>query len=82
MKKKDKKKKAILYTETTFADMNVEGFSWYDPNRKKGKKTIEKLTEKEQKALIRGAYRAVLPLIFCMVACGLLLMLLVYLWLK
>ena len=82
MKKKDKKKKAILDTETTFADMNVEGFSWYDPNRKKGKKTIEKLTEKEQKALIRGAYRAVLPLIFCMVACGLLLMLLVYLWLK
>ena len=28
-----KKRKAELDTETTIANMNVEGFSWYDPKR-------------------------------------------------
>jgi len=82
MKRKDKKKKADLDMETTVADMNVEGFSWYDPNRKKDKQPVPKLTEKEQKAMIHGAYRAILPLVICMVACGLFLMCLVYLWLR
>ena len=34
---KDKEKLEELDTETTFADMNVEGFKWYDPAKKKGK---------------------------------------------
>ncbi len=65
MKKKKEKKEVPLDTETTVADMNVEGFSWYDPARKKGKKQTADLTKKEQKALIRGAYRAMIPVIFC-----------------
>ena len=30
-----KRKEEDFDTETTFADMNVEGFSWYDPAKKK-----------------------------------------------
>ena len=31
---KKQKKQDDLDMETTFADMNVEGFSWYNPNKK------------------------------------------------
>ncbi len=82
-KKKDKKQKIELDTKTTVADMNVEGFGWYDPKRKKGeKKPPVKLTKKEERALIRGAYKAMLPMIGCIVTVGALMFLLVYLWLK
>ncbi len=81
MSKKEKKKKSDLDMQTTVADMNVEGFSWYDPARKKGKE-VPQLTKKEQRALIRGAYKAMLPLLVCMVTVGLFLFLLAMLWLK
>ncbi len=82
-KKKKEKNKDELDTQTTVADMNVEGFSWYDPKRKNGEKTSPtKLTKKEQRALIRGAYKAMLPMIACMVTVGALMFLLVYLWLR
>ena len=35
--KKEKKQRAELDMETTIADMNVEGFRWYNPDKKKGK---------------------------------------------
>ncbi len=79
---KKENKKAELDTETTIADMNVEGFSWYDPAKKKGKQPPVQLTKEEQKALIRGAYRAMLPVIGCIAVAGLLMFALAYFWLK
>ncbi len=81
-KEKKKKQKAELDTQTTIADMNVEGFRWYDPKRKEGKAPPPKLTKKEQRALIRGAYKAMLPMFLCMITVFGGLMLLVWLWLK
>ncbi len=81
--KKEKKPKEELDTQTTVADMNVEGFSWYDPTKKKGNKNPPpKLTKKEQSALIKGAYKAMLPMIICMASVMLLMFLLAFLWLK
>ncbi len=78
-KKKEKKQKTELDTETTFADMNVEGFRWYNPDKKKGKKAV-KLTKKEQRALIKGAYQAMIPM-FCCIAIGFLFMMFIaWLW--
>ena len=73
---------AELDTETTFADMNVEGFSWYDPNMSTRKKQATQLTKKEQRALMRGAVRAMLPMIACILSGMLLIFLLAFLWLK
>ncbi len=80
-KKKKKKEKLPLDTETTIADMNVEGFSWYDPKRKNRKQQTQ-LSKKEYWALVRGAYRAMLPLLLCIIVAFGLVMLIAYLWLK
>ncbi len=82
MAKKKDKNKVELDTETTVADMNVEGFSWYDPAKKAGKKEVPKLTKKEQKALIRGAYKAMLPMFLCIALGFGFMILLAWLWLK
>ncbi len=82
MAKKDKKEpKAELDTQTTVANMNVEGLPWYDPARKEGKQA-PKLTKKERRALIWGAYKAYLPMIGCIAVVFIAMFLLVYLWLK
>lgn len=82
-----KKKDDDLDTETTIADMNVEGFRWYDPSRKK-KSNEEKreqpvqLTRKEKRAMMRGAFLAVLPFVCCLVLAMLAVFFLAYLWLN
>ncbi len=82
MAKKEKKPKEELDMETTIADMNVEGFSWYDPSRKNGKKKeTPKLTKKEQKALIIGAYKAMFPLLLCIVLGAVIMFSLAWIWL-
>ncbi|MBE7080255.1 MAG: hypothetical protein E7371_03350 [Clostridiales bacterium] len=81
-KKEKRKKRDDLDMETTIADMNVEGFSWYDPNRKNGKSSAPQLTKKEQRALMRGAFRAMLPMIMCIITGMLLVFLLAFLWLS
>ncbi len=81
MSKKEKKKEE-LDTQTTVADMNVEGFRWYDPKKKEGGKEAPKLTKKEQRALIKGAYKAMLPMFLCMAVAFGLMFLLAWLWLK
>ncbi len=75
-------KKDELDTETTIADMNVEGFRWYDPSLKKNPKRQKILvTKKEYWAMVKGAFVALLPLLGCVVlACGI-VFLLMYLWL-
>ena len=77
-----KEKKDELDTETTIADMNVEGFRWYDPSLKKNpKRQPMKVSRKEYWAMVKGAFIAPLPLFACIVlACGI-VFLLMYLWL-
>ncbi len=81
-RKEKRKRRDDLDMETTVADMNVEGFSWYDPHRKNGKQAAPNLTKKEQRALMRGAFRAMLPMIGCIIAGMLLIFLLAMLWLS
>ena len=82
-KEKKAKKKDDLDMETTVANMNVEGFSWYDPTIKEGaKKPRPKLTKKEQRAMIKGEFRSMLPMIFCIAVGCLMIFLLAYLWLS
>ena len=82
---KDQKeqKQDELDTETTFADMNVEGFRWYDPSKKKGDDGKEKLylSPKERRAIVRAGFLATLPVIGCVAAAFLLMFLLAMLWL-
>ena len=80
---KKEKKQDDLDMETSFADMNVEGFRWYDPHRKKrGDKSQKiKLTRKEYWAMVRGAFSAFLPLFLCIIFGFLFVFLLAYLWL-
>lgn len=80
---KKNKNKPELDMETTIVDMNVEGFSWYDPKKKNAPKTEPvQLTKKEYRALIRGAYRAMLPIIGCILAGALFVILLARIWLQ
>lgn len=81
-KKKKDKAREELDMETTVADMNVEGFSWYDPNRKNRKTQKANLSRKEYWAMVRGAFRAMLPMFACMLAGIGLIILLAYTWLK
>ena len=80
--KKNRAEKQELDMETTVADMNVEGFRWYDPSRKKGKREAVSLTKKEQRALLHGAIRALFPMIACILISALLMILFAYVWLK
>ncbi len=82
---KRKKEKAELDTETTIADMNVEGFRWYNPNKKKNATSNQapvKLTKKERIAMIKGAFQAVLPFVGVVICIFVLVFAVAYLWLK
>ena len=82
-KEKKKKEKAELDTDTTFADMNVEGFHWYSPSKKKNSgQPIGKVSKKEYWAMVRGAFSAMLPMFLCIIIGGLLVFGLAFLWLK
>lgn len=71
-----------LDTETTFANMNVEGFSWYKPDEKDGKKQGIQLSRSEQRVAIRGALLAFLPIIFGIAVVMAIVFGLAYLWLS
>ena len=57
-----RKKEDNLDTETTFADMNVEGFRWYNPEKKSGKKQRQKVSKKEYWDMVKGAFAAYAPM--------------------
>ena len=77
-----KKRKDDLDTETTFADMNVDGFRWYNPNMKRASSTQPvKVTRKEYWAMVKGAFLAMLPAMCCIVLAFIIVFLLAYLWL-
>ncbi len=75
-----KPKKEELDTTTTFADMNVEGFSWYDKHKKAGKQKI-KVDKKEYRQLVKAAFAAYLPLILVIMGVGVVIFLIAYFWL-
>lgn len=79
-----KKRDDDLDTTTSFADMNVDGFRWYDPHmRKDGKKKNKtKVTRKEYWAMVKGAFLAIGPYILGAILVFGLMILLAYFWLS
>ncbi len=77
-----KREQEPLDMETTVADMNVEGFGWYAPNRKKKKADRVSVSKKEYRAMVRGAFSAMIPMFLCMLAAFAIVFVLAYLWLK
>ena len=82
-----KKKKPIDDDDgRTIANMNVEGMPWYQKNKEKEerKKRMEdiKITRKERRAMIIGAYLAYLPMLLSVLAGFTLVMLFIWLWLS
>ena len=73
---------AELDTETTFADMNVEGFSWYNPNLKKQRAQKQDVSRKEYWAMVWGMFRAMLPLLGCILFAALIVFLIAVMWLQ
>lgn len=74
-----------LDMETTFADMNIDGFRWYDPSRKRnnGKKRVRrKVTRKEYWQMVRGAFAAYLPFFIIVILALGAMVALAYLWLS
>ena len=79
------KKQDDLDTTTTFADMNIEGFKWYDPSQKKkddgGNKVRQKISRREYWRMVRDAFAAFLPwLAIFLIGMGIVIAL-AYLWL-
>ena len=87
MPKSPKKKKPELDTTTTFANMNVEGFKWYDPNLEKRieqRKGVipPKISRREYWQMVRGAFSAFLPFLVGFILIFGLLVGFAYLWLS
>lgn len=78
--KNNRNEKAPLDTETTIADMNVEGFRWYRP-KGQDRSSVPELTGRERRAMVFGALRALLPGILGVIAVMVALFCLAYLWL-
>lgn len=81
------KKPDDLDTTTSFADMNVDGFKWYNPKAKQKKqddmkKVKTKVSRKEYWAMVRGAFAAIAPFILVSIIMFSLVFLLAYFWLK
>ena len=82
-RERKRREEAELDMETTIADMNVEGIRGYDPHRSKNKSKNrgERVSKKEYWAMVGGAYRAILPLLGCILLVALLMFLIGYVWL-
>ena len=82
-KKEKKKRKPDIDMETTIADMNVEGFKWYNPQKKKNPKaSLGKITFKEYWAMVIGAFRAFWPMLLMIVLGFGMMIAFAYLWLS
>lgn len=82
---KKNKKHDDLDTETTFADMNVEGFRWYDPHLKKRKesgmnKHKPKTSRKEYRQMVRAAFAAYAPVFLIVILVFGIMALIAWLW--
>lgn len=78
-------KKDDLDTETTFVNMNVDGFKWYDPelekHREEEKRTVKRpVPRREYWKMVRAAFAAALPYV-CLFALAMGIMVLIaYIW--
>ncbi len=87
-KERKKRKKPELDTTTTFANMNIEGFKWYDPSLEKRieeqKKGIipPKVSRREYWQMVRGAFAALWPFLLGIVAIFGFMVGFAYLWLS
>lgn len=89
-KKSPKRNKPELDTTTTFANMNVEGFKWYDPTlekrieerKKKGTVIPPKISRREYRQILRGAYLALIPVILGFFAIFGIMVCIAYMWLS
>ena len=75
------------YKDVTVADMNVDGMPWYkDSEEQKHDEEMDslKLTRAEEKAMIKGAYHALMPAFFIGlgVFCLAFLVLMCWFWIK
>ncbi len=78
-KEEKQRKRDELDTETTFADMDVEGMRWH--SKKKEKPTKHKLEKGEFWVMVWGAFRAYLPIFFILGVVAGILYCLATLWL-
>lgn len=81
---KEKKEKVELDTETTIADMNIDGFRWYNPSKKKSQSSKQehiKLTRGERRAVMKGAIKALLPFVVVVLLVFVLVFAIAYVWL-
>lgn len=79
-----KKKQFDDDNNVTIAEMNVEGMRWYTSKKEQeNRKNIEGMnySKKEKKAMIKGAYRAYLPIFIIAVSSFAIIFGLIYLWL-
>lgn len=77
---RNKDKKDDLDTQTTIANMNVEGMDWYDPTLKEGEER-PKVSKKERKMITKGMFLAYLPFFLMVAAIFGVLFLIAWLWL-
>lgn len=82
---KKNKKPDDLDMETTFVDMNVEGFSWYDPHLKKRKdsgmkRNKPKTSRKEYWQMVRAAFAAYAPVFLIVILVFGIMGLIAWLW--
>ncbi len=82
MRKKKKKELPDYDDGRTVANMNVEGFPWYQPGGRKEVKDEDKPTRKERRAMYRAGYLAYFPAFIAILFGFGVVTLLVYLWLN
>lgn len=79
-----KKKQYDDDNNMTVAEMNVEGMRWYTSKKEQeNRKNIEGInySKNEKKAMIKGAFRAYLPIFLITVGAFSIVFGLIYLWL-
>ena len=70
MSKEKNKRNDFVDDGSTIADMNVEGFRWYQSKKtQQHKKNLVEvdLSPKERRAIVKGAFLAFLPVFFVIV---------------
>ncbi len=80
-----KKKNDTENDDRTVVNMNVEGMPWYvGKDEREKRENAEKLnmSGREKRAAFRGALRAYLPMMLCILGGFALTVLLMWLWLK
>ena len=81
-KMSNKEKKEFVDDGRTIADMNVDGFSWYNKNKPKDPKDQIYLTRKERRAIFRAMVSKMLPIAIISLIAFVMSYFLIKLWLS